>query len=1306
MAVSSTAIPKPTNWDDFEKKMLVLAQSELKDRTAQRNGRSGQKQAGIDVFGNRNGDPNLPFGIQCKQKLQNAVTERELRREAKSALSFKPRPPVEFILATTAPRDQAIQAVARTITEEYRRDGIHMHVAVWGWEDIEERVSQHGDALRAFDPSHTPFVEALATSVMASNDQVSQDVQKLTRVVEALAVRTPAPQSATSLQRDPAALDTPLHGRITALTDLIDDGHSALAIKQLEQLRAKYWDTASDSERYRILVAIASAELKNSNYEPAGYLLLQAYEECPAHPRARQNLAKGYLLVGNATRAMELARDLLRQDPTKSDAANTLIQARLRAGIDGHPLADIPEALHETADVIIAHVYFLRAKNDATWKALIERGSALHPDSALIRIAAAEATLESFIDKRRSIMGGGIATDAERGQLGLAARTLIDAAVDAIDKGYALTISMAVNATLAARFIDDIDVAIKILDAALVQHPQEEIVRTQRAILALAKRDLDAVLELVPARVKDAEARSLRAVALLDMGCFDEGAAVIGSMSAEAIPDHVRFGLHAALCRAHIARKEYEQAIQVARRALVPTPNDLALRSLLIHALRWIDRAAAESELDAAIAETDAGSEFIHRLFLAFEAEQLERNDAVVALLDGYVSVARDSEALQLLIGSLMAERLWVRAGAVLESLPAELASSRWYRRAQVALSINTGQPTAARALDDYLISWPNDASMVFARLGAWAKLGNGAKIKESCASIEFEKLFGPPHIRIRIAAIAVRHGYTTAALPYAYRTLMDHWDDHAAHLAYHGVFLLNDNLADALPPTETVGDNTVVLVSGGDGEHRYRFESRTEGAFVNERVAPDSDLGKLLWGRRAGDVIDLPSLPEVSKSVTVRSILPTYVDAFQRSIDQFNQRFPTARGLWKVALDFDAEDPVKEMRAMTRSRAESNQELLDLYKRTPGMPLAFVARALGGDPIEVWQSLPGAGAKFRVCHGNSIERDSALNLLASRERVGCVVDAITLSAIRRLGIVEAVRHVCGPVYAPQSVLDLLGARALEATGNVGKKMGFVSWQNDRLVMQEYPPELLEEFASEAVREREWARQQVQVAAAVPQVDLDREARTVVTAMGDSIADPVIAADGGQKLLLSEDLGLRLWGQHAFKLHASWLQPVMMIARHEGHMSAREYYDACCTLVLSGHTFISLDSNAILHQLKKDGFAVTAKLSQLIDAIGGPRADLNSNVNVASQFLAAALEHIEKPEDGMRLVSKVLESMTDGHFMEQRAIARSILRALPSKWWTTEHVLAWLAGHSLGTSQFQPAFDDYRRLVGGRSQGR
>src|SRR5262249_47073679 len=127
------------------------------DPHTQLNGRTGQPQHGVDIFGYRNRDPRRLVGIQCKN-LDSEITVEELETELEKALLFKPFLS-EFILVTTAPRDERIQRRARELTEQFSTTEHPISVAVWGWEQVEEHASRYVQAHRVFDPTFNPYVE-------------------------------------------------------------------------------------------------------------------------------------------------------------------------------------------------------------------------------------------------------------------------------------------------------------------------------------------------------------------------------------------------------------------------------------------------------------------------------------------------------------------------------------------------------------------------------------------------------------------------------------------------------------------------------------------------------------------------------------------------------------------------------------------------------------------------------------------------------------------------------------------------------------------------------------------------------------------------------------------------------------------------------------------------------------------------------------------------------------------------------------------------------------------------------------------
>lgn len=150
-------LPKPKNWQDFESLCHELWRSIWGDRNAQKNGRQGQNQAGVDIFGR----PTYSRGfhaVQCKGKDDNYdtdLTTEEIDAECRKAKSFQPKIK-NYIIATTRPRDTKIQKYCLDLTE---RKEYPFPVSVWSWDDIEPEVVARENILRTHYSSLSHITE-------------------------------------------------------------------------------------------------------------------------------------------------------------------------------------------------------------------------------------------------------------------------------------------------------------------------------------------------------------------------------------------------------------------------------------------------------------------------------------------------------------------------------------------------------------------------------------------------------------------------------------------------------------------------------------------------------------------------------------------------------------------------------------------------------------------------------------------------------------------------------------------------------------------------------------------------------------------------------------------------------------------------------------------------------------------------------------------------------------------------------------------------------------------------------------------
>lgn len=151
-SIPALQLPPPADWQEFERLCCDLWRRIWDDPNAQLNGREGQPQHGVDVFGQPQRGGKWA-GVQCKLRSQlkeRRLSGEDIRDEVKKARRFNPSL-AEFIVATTAERDATAQLAAREITEVHEEQGL-FSVTVFAWEDIVLRLAEHKEVLEKYYP--------------------------------------------------------------------------------------------------------------------------------------------------------------------------------------------------------------------------------------------------------------------------------------------------------------------------------------------------------------------------------------------------------------------------------------------------------------------------------------------------------------------------------------------------------------------------------------------------------------------------------------------------------------------------------------------------------------------------------------------------------------------------------------------------------------------------------------------------------------------------------------------------------------------------------------------------------------------------------------------------------------------------------------------------------------------------------------------------------------------------------------------------------------------------------------------------
>jgi hypothetical protein len=139
---------RPANWQDFESLCKRLWGEIWNCPEIQKNGRLGQEQSGVDIFGIPFNDDSY-YGIQCKGKseyndnqyLHPQFTEKEIDDEIEKAKLFSP-PLKKLYLATTALNDAKIQTFVREKNVEHKKNNL-FEVHIFCWESIVDLIDEN-----------------------------------------------------------------------------------------------------------------------------------------------------------------------------------------------------------------------------------------------------------------------------------------------------------------------------------------------------------------------------------------------------------------------------------------------------------------------------------------------------------------------------------------------------------------------------------------------------------------------------------------------------------------------------------------------------------------------------------------------------------------------------------------------------------------------------------------------------------------------------------------------------------------------------------------------------------------------------------------------------------------------------------------------------------------------------------------------------------------------------------------------------------------------------------------------------------
>ncbi len=1292
--LAATQIPKPADEQAFERASVILWRGLLDDPSVQRNGRRGQRQNGVDLFGIRDGDADWHVGIQCKLKSEgHALSEDEVRGEVTKALTFKP-PLKEYYIITTAPDDVAMQELAREITKELAAAGNVMRVFVWGWNTLEERISEDAAARKAFDPTYTLFSEEILAetkSITAGQSATREDLTagfaRMESMLAEMTGRLASPPGDSTVEVN--AVEAHLDAEINEYRELNNSGKTLTAMPLLEKLLARVGTSASGRILFRIKANIGHCLLALGKDDEAAAMLLASFDHAPGEPKAIANKAFGLLLQGKWEELLAFGKVQLEADPANEWLAGYLVQAARFDMSVSDPLELIPEQLHRTAAVQVGWVDFVRRRGKpGEWWEPARAAFAMHPTETHAIQFAAEADLDEILTSQRF---------QRMRVLSLPELRKLEAATEKLTSQWDRErgtdgplrpedAALCGNVVVGLAALDEFSKALDVARQGLALAPDDHDILVRATMVAIEAGDDTFAGEFLPKLPATADSVVLKFryhAARADwpevVALFENNASLIPPTEEPIITTTarlaaIRIGIDDPEERRRQIAIVAEDAARDPRASVVVA--DFARREDLVD--------IADAAFQVALKHIDEDSHAADRLMVAYHANRRGDAAVVVDLLDGRVSEDHDSNELRILAQAFVNDSpIRQRALAFFARLPQAVRELPYYLHAQGLLHFNRGAlDEAEAALREAAAAEPNLDNYI-ALFSVLHRLDRSDEVKAIVDDIDLATVKGSPAQKMFLAQVLRKIGQGPKALAYAYTVLQSARNDQKAVLRYFGLIMLDPD-DGLIPAAETVAvDTWVRLETDRHERHAFLIEEGPDRPADNV-VSPNHPMAAAAIGLRVGGEFEMPAAFGETRRWRVAEIKHKYLHALHEVMESFENRFPDAEGFYTITMqDGDIQPALDQVRRV----AESNRNRADLYLKH-NCPISFVTAKGGRDTIRFVEYVRFLDFDIRTCLGTESERLAARGLLRAHRQAGAVLDAYTSWTVSTMDAFDVLQSVFGTLIVPQTVIDEIKNLRDEQETTAERSLT-MTWHDGQYIRQEHTAQDIDARRDYIVEQLTRIEAACEIRPVVAPDDPTDVAVLINQSFGSHVLDAANLA-GVEHLLVSEDMYYRRFAEAACAAKSVWLQAIFSFAHENGLIDQRRYVDLVVKLAWRRHGHLALTADTMLAVIREEGEHTLENFKAVANFIGTQNADLRSHIEVSNEFLNRLWQELGQFDlHCMQATSALLDRLIRFRSEDWALVLALLKRGCTAA--VRQYIDGWIAGHFLPAAEVAAA---------------
>lgn len=1061
--------------------------------------------------------------------------------------------------------------------------------------------------------------------------QLLDHVARISRRVELLADRAPLLEDERGVGAATDPKEQPIHARVDDARQLLDSGQARSAQRTLERIRAEVHDQPiSPLLRFRIAANLAACALELGDVRTAQTESQAALYLRPSDVRALNSAAMVALVGESAEEALRLSRKAREIDPRNPTAAAIHVQALHRTGsssadleafVDGEAwINDHSEcclvlglAAYDSDDLPRAEEFFRRALelDGANRNARLQLGITLLlqaerrivsdgplpwriPDELVERFREAEALLTEAADTFRDY------ENPERYHMAL------------------------VNRASARARLGDRQAALEDCERVVLAAGAPDVLFRNKGLLLLhmgRAADAASCFERVKEPDQAREVQLPLADAYMRMGRVDraiEIARPLFDAATEAGDAHRMVAVARLLIAAHVKAGRPAHAERLADELRERLPGDAEALAAVAE-LKLFRGNADEAWILAETALSLATGYDRDEITLLLADIHLERGEyaTAAALYAGVVGTEVDNPWLRGYLAALFNGGNLAEALRIARTFRARHGPARKITEIEALVLEYVGDLPGAieRRLELAELEPKRFGHRVRACLNA-LRLSDVQRLGQLYDAIPPDQIEDGADL-IQVAEIASILGKPDA-LELAYRARQRAFGDAGVHIAYARIFLLKEETRRRELEVSEAGVGTAVHLKGELGTRVFTILEEGPAALNRGELLPTDPLAVQLLGRHKGDRVVLREQRHAEVAYDVMDVQSKYVYAFQQTLTEFSTWFPNNTALRSVR--FEGSD-LAPLLTMVDEQHSWRTAVVNLYRQRR-LTVGAVGRLAGRSTIDGWSLLVSRqDGRVIVSDGTQASAQAERELIVSAGAI--VVDLTALLTITHLDLHDRLPKRFARILVPQPLLD-------EVIEELAQNQGWpvpsvvLGKEGNQYVRVDVGADALEASRQMLERMRDFIIASTEVVPVNGALELGRLRYDELShTLGPSGVASILVAHEHGAPLYADDFVLRALASNDWGVGGLWSQNMLLELKRAELLSDEEYLDAVRRMALSQYHFVALDTESLLHVLRRSGMRVTDEVRRVFAHLRGPECDAAAAVRVTAELIRA-----------------------------------------------------------------------------------